>query len=356
MAGPLSGLRILEVGGIGPAPFGAMMLADNGADVIRVERPGTAPAPSDVLARSRRLVQLDLKSPDGIAALRKLAAEADGLVEGFRPGTMERLGLGPDVLLAENPKLVYGRMTGWGQTGPYAKTAGHDINYIALSGALHAIGTAERPLPPLALVGDFGGGGMFLAFAMTAALLHAQKTGQGQVVDCAMAEGASLLMSAFYGLHAEGQWQPERGTNVLDGGAPFYNAYETADGRHIALGAIEPQFYALLRETLGLAHDTAFDAQMDRSAWPALKEKIAAIIRTKTRAEWCALLEGTDVCFAPVLSMAEAPSHPHMAARGAFVAVGGVTQPAPGPRYGKTVLESPRLSKPSESNAWRKRD
>jgi alpha-methylacyl-CoA racemase len=344
MAGPLDGIRILEVGGIGPAPFAAMMLADNGAEVIRVQRPGAAISNTDVLGRSRRIVELDLKSMDGVVVLRDLARAADGLVEGFRPGTMERLGIGPEVLVGENPKLVFGRMTGWGQTGPLAKAAGHDINYIALSGALHAIGRpGSCPTPPLALVGDFGGGGMYLAFAMTAALLHAQRTGKGQVVDCAMAEGASLLMSAFYGLHAEGAWAPERGRNVLDGAAHFYDTYETADGKHIAVGAIEPQFYSELLKRLGIA-DPAFDAQMDRAAWPSLKEKIAAVFKTRTRDDWRALLEGTDACFAPVMSMAEAPLHAHMAARGAFATVAGVVQPAPGPRYSATPLAPPRIA------------
>ncbi|HWA89433.1 MAG TPA: CaiB/BaiF CoA-transferase family protein [Rhizomicrobium sp.] len=351
MAGPLDGVRILEVGGIGPAPFAAMMLADNGAEVIRVHRPGAGIAKTDVLGRSRRIAELDLKSIEGIAALRRLARDADGLVEGFRPGTMERLGIGPAALLTENPRLVFGRMTGWGQTGPLAKAAGHDINYIALSGALAAIGRpGSCPVPPLALVGDFGGGGMYLAFAMTAALVHAQRTGKGQVVDCAMAEGASLLMAAFYGLHADGEWQAERGRNVLDGAAHFYDTYETADGKHIAIGAIEPQFYAELLKRLGIA-DPAFDAQMDRSAWPTLKEKIAAVFRTRTRDEWRALLEGTDACFAPVMSMAEAPSHAHMAARGAFTTTDGVVQPAPGPRYSATPLAPPR--RPEAASGWR---
>jgi alpha-methylacyl-CoA racemase len=352
MAGPLKGIRILEVGGIGPAPFAAMMMADNGAEVIRVQRPGTQISKADVLGRSRRVVELDLKSIEGIDALKALARDADGIIEGFRPGTMERLGIGPAVLLEANPRLVFGRMTGWGQTGPLAKAAGHDINYIALSGALHAIGRPRScPTPPLALVGDFGGGGMYLAFAMTAALLLAARTGLGQIVDCAMAEGASLLMAAFYGLQAEGAWQSQRGQNVLDGAAHFYDAYETADGKHIAVGAIEPQFYSELLKRLGI-DDPAFDGQMDRTAWPALKQKIADVFKTRTRDEWCAMLEGTDACFAPVLSMAEAPLHAHAVARGSFVAVEGVMQPAPGPRYSATSLDPARLSTTTPDPDW----
>jgi alpha-methylacyl-CoA racemase len=342
MAGPLSGIRIIEIAGIGPAPFAAMMLADNGAEVVRVERPGAPRSKADVLSRSRRIVHADLKTPQGVELVGELASEADGIVEGFRPGALERLGLGPEILLRRNPKLVYGRMTGWGQDGPMAQAAGHDINYIALSGALHAIGRAgQGPVPPLALVGDFGGGGMFLAFGMVAALLHAQRTGEGQVVDCAMTEGAALLMAAFYGMLAEGEWNLERGSNVVDGGAHFYDVYETADGGHVAIGAIEERFYRELRERVGLDHP-AFDEQMDRHSWPALKQKLASVIKTRTREEWCQLLEGTDACFAPVLSMAEAPTHPHASARGSFINLNGVTQPAPGPRYSGSPLEAPR--------------
>lgn len=359
MGGPLNGVRIVEVGGIGPGPFAAMMLADNGADVIRIERPGVTPSRTDVLSRSRRIVNLDLKSAEDLAAVKALIAEADGLVEGFRPGTMERLGLGPDVLLSENPRLVFGRMTGWGQTGPYAKAAGHDINYIALSGALHAIGSAGgKPLPPLALVGDFGGGGMFMAFAMTAALLHAQKTGEGQIIDCAMSEGAGLLMSAFYGLFAEGNWRNERGANVLDGAAHFYNTYETSDGHYISVGAIEPQFYREFRERLGIAGDPAFDAQMERDAWPKLQEKIAAIFKTKTRAEWSARFEGTDACFAPVLSMADAADSAHAKARNSFTSVDAIVQPSPAPRYSHSPLDPPYSPQTVERGeiAWRSRE
>ena len=290
MAGPLAGIRIVEFAGLGPAPFAAMMLADHGAEVIRIDRPGATLDPHDPALRSRRSVTLDIKSPEGAAQARALCRTADGLIEGFRPGVMERLGLGPDALLADNPKLVYGRMTGWGQDGPLAQAAGHDINYIAVSGVLHTVGRAgERPVPPLNYAGDFGGGG-----------------------------------------------------NLLDGGAHFYDSYETADGQYVAIGAIEPQFYALLLEKLGLADDPDFRSQMDPVAWPGLAERLAALFRTRTRDEWCALLEGSDVCFAPVLSLAEAPRHPHNVARGAFVEVGGMVQPAPAPRFSATPSDPPR--------------
>jgi alpha-methylacyl-CoA racemase len=342
MAGPLTGVRIIEMGGIGPGPFCGMLLADHGAEVIRVERPGRSFGPTDTLARSRTLVTLDVKNPDDLATLKALAKTADGLIEVYRPGTMERLGLGPDVLRSDNPRLVYGRMTGWGQTGPYAPWAGHDMNYIALSGALAAIGGPEKPSPPLPLVGDFGGGGMMLAFAMSAALLHAQKTGEGQVIDCAMTEGAGLLMTALYGLHASGDWVEERESNLLDGGAHFYAPYKTRDGKFVSLGPIEPQFYALFLKLLGLSDDPDFAAQHDRARWPRLKEKLTAIFATKTRDEWCAVFEHTDACFAPVMTMAEAPHHPHSAARKAFVTVDGVVQPAPAPCYSVSTLETPK--------------
>lgn len=344
MAGPLSGVRIIEVGGIGPGPFAGMVLADHGAEVIRIERPGNeADMSAKVLTRSRRIVTLDLKSQEGVDTVRSLARHADGLIEGFRPGTMERLGLGPDVLLAAHPKLVYGRMTGWGQSGPNASTAGHDLNYISLAGAAHAIGPAGgKPTPPLALVGDFGGGGMLLAFSMTAALLHAQKTGQGQVIDCAIADGARLLMSAFYSGLAQGQWRDERGVNTADGGCPFYDMYETSDGRYISIASIEPQFYAQLLARLQLEDDAIFANQQDRSVWPQMRDKLAAAFATKSRDEWCRLLEHTDVCFAPVLSMREAPSHPHAVARNAFVELDATVQPAPAPKYSVTQLDHPR--------------
>jgi alpha-methylacyl-CoA racemase len=346
MNGPLSGVRILEIAGIGPGPFAGMMLADHGAEVIRIERPSApAAARTDILARNRRAVAIDLKRPEGVAVLRDLARGADGLIEGFRPGVMERLGIGPDVLLADNPKLVVGRMTGWGQTGPLSRTAGHDIDYIALAGALHAYGRAgEKPTPPINMVGDFGGGGMFLAFGMVSALLHAARTGEGQVIDCAMVDGAAVLMSMIWSFRAAGFWRDERGVNLLDTGAHFYDTYETADGGYMAVGAIEPQFYAELRRLAGLAEDADLDAQMDFTAWPALKEKVAAAFRARTRDEWTAIFDGTDACVAPVLSMAEAPAHPHNAARGTFVEASGVMQPAAAPRYSATPARAPVMA------------
>jgi alpha-methylacyl-CoA racemase len=349
MAGPLSGIRILEIAGIGPGPFAGMMLADHGAEVIRIERPnappGLAPAHTDILARNRRAVAIDLKKPEGVAVLRDLARGADGLIEGFRPGVMERLGVGPEVLLADNPKLVFGRMTGWGQTGPLARTAGHDIDYIALAGALHAYGRAgEKPTPPINMVGDFGGGGMFLAFGMVSALLHAARTGQGQVIDCAMVDGAAVLMSMIWSFRAAGFWRDERGVNMLDTGAHFYDTYETADGKFMAVGAIEPQFYAELRRLAGLAEDRDLDAQMNFAEWPALKARVAAAFKARTRDEWTAIFDGTDACVSPVLSMKEAPIHPHNAARGTFVEASGVTQPAPAPRYSATPARAPVMA------------
>jgi alpha-methylacyl-CoA racemase len=347
MAGPLDGVRIIELAGLGPGPFAAMMLADHGAEVIRIDRPGVRRDRFDVMGRSRRCIGLDLKNKDGVAFLRSLVKTSDGLIEGFRPGVMERLGLGPDLLLADNPRLVYGRMTGWGQTGPYAKAAGHDINYIALSGALHAIGRAgEKPVPPLNLVGDFGGGGMMLAFGMVASLLSARSTGRGQVIDCAMVDGAALLMGLLWGMRASGAWKDERGINLLDTGAHFYDTYETADGLYVSIGSIEPQFYAELRRLAGLSDDPEFDAQTDRTRWPHLKTKLDAVFKTRTRAEWCALMEHTDVCFAPVLGWDEAPAHPHNKERGTFITVEGVQQPAPTPRYSATPLAAPAASRP----------
>ncbi|MGH6957166.1 MAG: CaiB/BaiF CoA transferase family protein [Caulobacteraceae bacterium] len=333
--GPLTGLKVVEFAGIGPGPFCGMLLSDLGADVVRIDRAGgRGGAKTDITSRGRRSVALDLKDPAAVETALRLMEKADAVFEGFRPGVMERLGLGPEVALKRNPKLVYGRMTGWGQFGPYAQAAGHDINYIAIAGALHAIG-AERPTPPLNLVGDFGGGALYLAFGLLAGVTHARATGQGQVIDCAMTDGAASLMAMFYGFSASGMWKDERRANMLDGGAPFYDAYECADGRWIALGSIEPQFYALLLEKAGLT-DPAFKAQMDRAAWPELKAKLAAVIKTKSRDEWCAIMEATDVCFAPVLDLAEAPRHPHNVARRTFVEVEGVTQPAPAPRFSAT--------------------
>lgn len=353
MAGPLAGVRVIELAGIGPGPFACMMLADHGAEVIRVERPGAAKRGSrDPLLRSRRMIEVDLKAPQGVELVRALAAEADGFVEGFRPGVAERLGLGPDELIAANPKLVYGRMTGWGQTGPLAHAAGHDINYIAVSGALGAFGKAGGPpVPPINTVGDFGGGAMMLAFGMVSAILHARTTGRGQVVDCAMTDGSALLMAMMWGFRANGMWSDERGTNLLDTGAHFYDTYQCADGGWLAVGAIEPQFYALLRAKTGLDADPDFDAQMDRAAWGPLKDKLAALFRTRPRDEWVALLEGTDACVAGVLSMGEAPAHPHNAARQTFVEAGGVMQPAPAPRYSVSGTVSPRMAGGTDTDA-----
>jgi alpha-methylacyl-CoA racemase len=335
--GPLAGIRVVEFAGIGPGPFAAMLFSDMGAEVIRIDRKGgRAPLKTEIYLRGRKTVALDMKHPEGVEAALRLIEKADALIEGFRPGVMERLGVGPDICLARNPKLVYGRMTGWGQTGPLANAAGHDINYIAISGALHAIGGAERPVPPLNLVGDFGGGALYLAFGVVCGVLEAQRSGKGQVVDAAMTDGAASLMTMFYGMSAMGMWQDRRASNLLDGGAHFYDTYETKDGKFVAIGSIEPQFYKELLEKTGIA-DPAFAAQMDRSAWPALKDKLAAAIRTKTRDEWDAIMLGSDVCYAPVLNLAEAPKHPHNAARQAFVEIDGVTQPAPAPRFSRTA-------------------
>ena len=340
-SGPLTGVRALEFAGLGPAPFCGMLLSDLGADVVRIDRKGSATLLGrfDATARGRRSVALNLKRPEAVAAALKLMEGADALIEGFRPGVMERLGLGPEAALGRNPKLVYGRMTGWGQTGPLAQAAGHDITYLALSGALHAIGPAERPVPPLNLAADYGGGALYLAFGVLAGILSARETGRGQVIDCAMTDGAASLMAIFYSLKAAGLWdERRREANLLDGGAPYYRTYACADGEHVAVGAIEPQFYALLLEKAGLS-DPAFAAQNDRQAWPELREKAAAVFATRTRDEWCALLEGSDACFAPVLSMAEAPTHPHNAARGTFVERYGTVQPAPAPRFSATPGE-----------------
>ena len=348
--GPLAGLRIIELAGIGPGPMTAMMLGDMGADVVRVDRTrsGAMEFLSDrryaVHNRSRRSVAVDLQKPEGAAVVLRLVAKADGLIEPFRPGVAERLEIGPEPCLRANPKLVYGRMTGWGQDGPLARAAGHDINYIALTGALHAIGRAgERPVPPLNLVGDFGGGGMLLAFGMVCGLLEAQRSGKGQVVDAAMVDGAALLFAGLFGLHAAGYWKDERGVNLLDTGAHFYDVYETADGKFVSVGAIEPQFYALLLEKTGLAA-ADLPPQMQRESWPAMKERLAAIFKTKTRDEWSAIMEGSDICFAPVLSIAEAPEHPHARARDAYVDVEGVRQPAPAPRFSRTTPEVKRAA------------
>lgn len=352
MAGPLQGIRIIELAGIGPGPFAGMMLADHGAEVIRVDRPGARIDARDPLLRGRRVIGVDLKSAEGKALVLDLVKSADALFEGFRPGVTERLGLGPAECHAVNPRLVYGRMTGWGQFGPYANAAGHDINYIALAGALHAYGRAgDKPTPPINMVGDFGGGGMMLAFGMVSALLHAKTTGQGQVIDCAMTDGAAALMAMIWGFRANGIWKDERGVNLLDTGAHMYDTYECADGKWISIGSLEPQFYALLLEKTGLKDDAHFANQMDSANWPALKERLTALFKTRTRDEWCADMEMTDVCFAPVLSMSEAPHHPHNAARGTFVEADGVMQPAPAPRYSATVTDAPRMTKAADTDA-----
>jgi alpha-methylacyl-CoA racemase len=338
--GPLSGVKVVEFAGIGPGPFCAMLLSDMGADVIRIDRKGgQGGSKFDITARGRRSVAMNLKSPDAVEACLKLIEKADILQEGFRPGVMERLGLGPDVCLKRNPKLVYGRMTGWGQEGPLANAAGHDINYISLTGALHAIGRpGERPVPPLNLVGDFGGGALYLAMGMLAALHEANRSGKGQVVDAAMTDGATSLMAMFYGFTASGMWADEHGTNMLDGGAHFYDTYETKDGKWISIGSIEPQFYAILREKAGLS-DAIWDAQMDRGQWPEMKNKLIEVFKTKTRDEWCAIMEGTDICFAPVLSIKEAKDHAHNKARETIVERDGVAQPNIAPRFFGTPSE-----------------
>jgi len=341
--GPLAGFRVIELAGIGPGPFCGMMLADMGAEVIRVERIGSSArkASQDVLARNRRSIAIDLKDPRGVEVVLKLVSESDALHEGFRPGVTERLGLGPEDCLRRNPKLVYGRITGWGQDGPLAQAAGHDINYIGLAGALHAIGRpGERPVPPLNLIGDFGGGGMLLAFGMVCALLEAQRSGKGQVVDAAMVDGTASLMAMFFSFAASGVFSDLRGTNLLDGGAHFYDTYETADGKYVCVGSIEPQFYRLLVEKAGL-DEKQFAPQMDRARWPELKAELAQVFRTRTRDQWCAIMEGTDVCFAPVLSLFEAPRHTHNQVRRTFVEVDGVTQPAPSPRFSRTAPGDP---------------
>lgn len=336
-SGPLKGVRVLEFAGIGPGPFCCMLLSDMGADVVRIDRAGGRVMPHDVAGRGRRSIALDLKAAADVELALALIEKADVLIEGFRPGVMERLGLGPDKALARNRKLIFGRMTGWGQDGPLAHAAGHDLNYIAISGALYAMGRKDTPpSPPLNLVGDYGGGALYLAMGVCAALFEAQRSGQGQVIDAAITDGAASLLSVMFGLRQSGIWTDERDANLLDGGAHFYDVYETADGKYVSIGAIEPQFYALLLEKLELKDDPAFSAHMLKSAWPALSERIAARIKSKTRDEWIALLEGTDVCFAPVLTMAEAPDHPHNRARGTFEEVAGFMQPAPAPRFSRT--------------------
>jgi alpha-methylacyl-CoA racemase len=356
-SGPLSGIKIIELAGIGPAPYTCMMLADAGAQVLRLERaaPGAVERAEetrasgsgpywDLMNRSRPSVGIDLKNPDAVELVLGLVAEADGLIEGFRPGVAERLGVGPDTCLERNPRLVYGRMTGWGQDGPLAPRAGHDIDYIAIGGALWSLGRADSaPVPPLNLIGDFGGGGMLLAFGMVAALLQAARSGEGQVVDAAMVDGAASLMTMIHAFHSYGIWNDERGSNMLDTGAPFYEVYETSDGKWMAVGGIEVQFYAALLEGLGLTGDETLPHQQSKEDWPAMKERFAAIFKTKTRDEWSAVFDGTDACVVPVLSPWEAHEHPHNVARSTFIEVEGAVQPAPAPRFSKTPS---RVSRP----------
>jgi len=337
--GPLKGFRVIELAGIGPGPFCGMMLSDMGAEVIRVDRVGRgARRGRDVLARNRRSIAVDLKQPEGVEVVLKLVESADGLFEGFRPGVTERLGLGPDDCLARNPRLVYGRMTGWGQEGPIAHAAGHDINYIGLAGALHAIGEpGGKPVPPLNLIGDFGGGGMLLAYGLVCGMLEASRSGKGQVIDAAMVDGAASLMAMFFSMAGHG-FKDRRGSNMLDGGAHFYNTYETRDGKYVCVGAIEPQFYAELVEKSGI-DPGRFAPQMDDSQWDGFKDELTEVFKARTRDEWCEIMEGSDVCFAPVLSILEAPEHPHNRHRGTFVEVDGVVQPAPSPRFSRTRAE-----------------
>ncbi|MGA0842516.1 MAG: CaiB/BaiF CoA transferase family protein [Arenicellales bacterium] len=344
MSGPLTGIRVIEMAGLGPAPFCAMLLSDMGADVIRIDRPGGSNPLGldiDLLNRGRRSVALDLKSSEGVKQCLKLVSRAHILIEGFRPGVMERLGLGPDVCLTKNPQLIYGRMTGWGQQGPLAHAAGHDINYIALSGVLDSLGSERQVLPPLNLVGDFGGGAMYLAFGVVCALLEARQSGQGQVVDAAMVDGAAHLMTMMYGLLHNKQWTDQREDNLLDGGAHFYGAYECADAKWIAIGAIEPPFYKLLLKALGLSNDAQAQSQ-ERSNWKPMRSRFEAIFKTQTRSYWCEQMEGTDICFSPVLGMSETSGHPHNQARQAFIEAFGVTQPAPAPRFSRTPGEIKR--------------
>ncbi len=353
--GPLSGVKMVEFGGIGPPPMCGMLLADMGADILRIDR--TQPsglglpvsARYSVMDRSRRSVAIDLKTPEGVEAVMRLLEQADGIIEGFRPGVMERLGLGPEAVWARNPRVVFGRVTGWGQTGPLAHAAGHDINYISLIGATHAIGRRDQlPTPPLNLVGDFGGGALYLALGIVAALYEAKQSGQGQVVDAAMTDGAASLMASAYGMYASGLTNSRRGENIVDSGSHFYDVYETADGKFISIASIEAKFYAELLQRLGM-EDEVLPEQMDRQGWPEIKERLTKLFRTKSRQEWCDLLEGTDVCFGPVLDYDEAPEHPHNRARETFIEIDGVAQPAPAPRFSRTPSAVQRP--PSEPGA-----
>ena len=351
-SGPLVGYKVIELAGIGPNPMCAMLLADMGAEVIRVDRVVDAglgipmEAKYALLDRSRRSIAVDLKQPEGVELILRMVEQSDALIECFRAGVTERLGLGPDDCFGRNPKLVYGRVTGWGQDGPLAKVAGHDINYISLAGAAYPIGGADAPpSPPLNLIGDFGGGGMLLAVGVLAALLEAQKSGRGQVVDAAMTDGVATLMTALYGLHAAGYWTDEREDNILDGGAHFYDCYETADGGYISIASIESKFYAELLERTGF-EDPDHAAHKDRTQWREMSEKITALFKTKTRDEWCEVLEGTDICFAPVLNLSEAPNHPHNVARKTFIDENGVMQPAPAPRFSRTPSKIQKAPSP----------
>jgi alpha-methylacyl-CoA racemase len=345
--GPLHGYRVLELAGLGPCPFAAMVLADLGADVVRIDRIETSANPGeardDLMLRGRRSVSLDLKRPEGVEAFLRLVEQADAVIEGFRPGVMERLGIGPDQCLARNPRLVFGRMTGWGQEGPYSPVSGHDINYIALAGALAHIGTRESgPVPPLNLLGDFGGGGLFLALGVMAAWLERAASGAGQVVDTAMVDGTAVLMTMLWGYARIGKFDDSRlGVNMLDGAAHYYRPYRCADGKYVSIGSIEPQFYAELLRLIGLDQEALPD-QADKDAWPDLSTRLEKLFEQRTRAEWCEILEYTNVCFAPVLTMKEAAAHPHNVARSTFVEAGGVTQPAPAPRFSRTVAQLTR--------------
>lgn len=348
MAGPLAGLRVIELAGIGAGPYCGMMLADLGAEVVRVERMPSLPAlPRDPLLRSRSSVALDLKQADGVEALLRLVCGADALFEAFRPGVAERLGIGPDACLARNPRLVYGRVTGWGQEGPLARAAGHDLNYIALSGALHGIGVkGGKPVPPLNLVGDFGGGGLLLAFGIVCALLERERSGTGQVVDAAMLDGAASMMAMFCGFRAAGMFDDAPGASVLGGAAHFYDTYATRDGKFVAVAPLEPAFYGEFIDKLGLDHARFAPhgfrpGRADAAQWDALRAELAALFRTRTRDEWCALLEGSDACFAPVLGLSEAPAHPHNAARATFIEVDGLAQNAPAPRFSRSTPDRP---------------
>jgi alpha-methylacyl-CoA racemase len=348
MAGALAGITVIELAGIGPAPFAAMMLADHGARVIRIERPGHMPfgnfGAKDIVNRNREILFLDLKQPEALVQVLDLVRDVDALIEGNRPGVIERLGLGPDVLLERNPRLVIGRMTGWGQDGPKAHLAGHDINYVALSGALHTYGPKQKPMAPVNVVGDYAGGGMLLAFGLLAGILSARSSGKGQVVDAAMVDGAAILSAMTYTMFDSGMWKDEREANVIDGGAHFYGTYETADGKWVSIGSLEPQFYALLLDRLGLTADPTFAYGADPASWPQLKARLADIFRTRTRDEWCSVMEDTDICFAPVLGLAEAPRHPHNVARQTFVEAAGIVQPSPAPRFSATPAPPVRMS------------